>query len=100
MSEWIKIQKRLEDGVEDLFEEVMLLWNDKMNATKDGAWDRFVMECRERYEMGRAQHAGTPGAWESWTFDEFEKNIREELMDYIIYSAARHALPVVTDARR
>jgi hypothetical protein len=100
MSEWIKIEKRLADGVEDLFEEALRLWDDRMNATRDGAWDRFVMECRARYEMGRAQHAGTPSTWESWSFDEFEKNIREELMDYVIYSAAQHARSVTNHARR
>lgn len=91
MSEWHSIERLLPDGVEDLFEEVLLLWNDHMNAGEDGAWVRFVNECKARYEAGRRQHADTDSTWDGWSDDDFAKNIREELIDYVIYAAARNA---------
>ena len=94
MSEWIKIEKQLVAALEDMYEECLLLFNDSMSNDSDGSWDRFKMECRSRYEMGRAEHAASDSTWDNWTDKDFEKNIREELIDYVIYAAARHTLPI------
>lgn len=100
MSEWIKIEKQLGNALEDLFEEILILHNDQRYSKLDNAWEDFKRECRERYEMGRAEHAGKDSAWENWSNDEFAKNIREELIDYIIYAAARNTRPLTNHARR
>ena len=91
MSEWDRIQRHLADSIENMFEEIVLPHNDQMNADADGAWSSFISECRTRYLAGRAQHAGSGTTWDEWSDEDFEKNIREELIDYVIYSAARTA---------
>lgn len=93
MSEWAKIETQLGNALEDLFEEILVLHDDQRYSKTDNAWKDFKRQCQERYEIGRAQHAGADTTWENWSDAEFGKNIREELIDYIIYTAARHTLP-------
>lgn len=100
MSEWQKIENQLANGVEDLYEECLVLWEDKMNRETDGAWSRFVAECKARYEAGRKEHEASSSTWEAWSDDEFAANIREELMDFVIYSAARSNRILTRHARR
>jgi len=94
MTQWIRIEKQLGNALEDLFEEVMVLFNDQQYCEVDNAWDTLKMECRERYEIGRMQHANSDSTWDKWSDDDYAKNIREELLDYLIYAAARHTLPI------
>ena len=100
MSEWQSIENQLANGVEDLYEECLILWSDNMNRDKDGAWSRFVAECKERYEAGRKEHEASASTWEAWSDEEFSANIREELMDFVIYSAAHTNRILTRNARR
>lgn len=94
MSEWLRIEKQLGNALEDMFEEIIMLHNDQRYSKEDNAWEDFKRECQARYETGRAEHAGSGTTWENWTDAEFAKNIREELIDYVIYAAARNTLPI------
>ena len=94
MSEWSKIEQQLGNGLEDVFEEIMLMWNAKM----DGEWKEFVQDCKLRYEKGRKQHEGSSSTWGGWKDEDFAKNIREELIDACIYAAQRNV--TATSKRR
>lgn len=82
MSEWESIEEQLLNGLDDVFMDIMRL---------DGgsAWGAFVADAQKRYEEGRAQHADSDSTWDGWTAVDFDKNIREELIDCVIYAAAR-----------
>lgn len=82
MSEWESIERRLIGGLDSIF--MMILTMDK-----DDRWERFVSDAKQRYETGRAEHAEADSTWEKWEVEEFDKNIREELIDCVIYAAAR-----------
>ena len=80
--EWDAIKSKLENGLDDVFMLIMGLGDDETFLA-------FVDDARERYEKGRAQHAGSDSTWEAWSDGDFAKNIREELIDCVIYAAAR-----------
>lgn len=84
MSEWDAIKRNLENGLDDVFMDIMRL-GDSVE------WSAFVADAQKRYEDGRAQHAESDSTWDNWNAMDFEKNIREELIDCVIYSAARVA---------
>lgn len=87
-AEWNKIEHQLANGLEDLYEELLILWNSKMY---NAGWDEFISECRERYEQGRKQHKDEGSTWEKWSDKDFADNIREEIIDAVIYCAQRNA---------
>lgn len=80
--EWDAIKRNLENGLDDVFMLIVELGDDETFVA-------FVDDARERYEKGRAQHADSDSTWEAWSDDDFAKNIREELIDCVIYAAAR-----------
>jgi hypothetical protein len=87
MSEWERIEERLPSALDWLFTEFILVWNTLMDDSDE--WEQFVDEAKERYERGRTQHAESDSTWEGWTDQEFLNNIREELLDAVIYASAR-----------
>jgi hypothetical protein len=88
MSEWKQIEHHLLSGVDELFMTIIHLGGS--GDTESDAWSDFVDACKERYESGRAEHEASDSTWDGWSDEEFEKNIREELMDAVIYTAARN----------
>lgn len=84
MSEWDAIKRNLENGLDDVFMLIIGLGDVETFRT-------FIEDAHARYEKGRAQHADSDSTWEAWSDDDFAKNIREELIDCVIYAAARIA---------
>ena len=80
--EWDRIKMHLERGLDDVFMEIMRLGD-------ESAWRSFELQASLRYKQGRAQHAGSDTTWENWDDDDFADNIREELIDCVIYATAR-----------
>jgi len=89
MSEWDRIEARIPEALDWLFSTFVLAWNNQMDV--DEEWDKLVADAKARYEKGRAQHAESDSTWEDWTDDQFVANIREELLDAVIYTAMRSA---------
>lgn len=86
-TEWDRIQHELVGGMEDLFNEFMETYNGFIE--KNQHWTSFVTDAKNRYQTGRAQHHADGTSWDTWNDDEFDMNIREEFIDYVIYAAAR-----------
>lgn len=82
MSEWEAIKNQLSNGLDDVFGDIL-------NLDGPDEWDSFVSAARIRYVAGRTQHADSDSTWDAWTSEDFAKNIREELIDCVIYAAAR-----------
>lgn len=91
MSEWDEIADRFILGAEDVFDMLMAIYGHHMMGWTDvdPHIEAFVADAKERYERGKAEHADTGTTWEAWTDHDFAANIREEVMDAIIYAAAR-----------
>jgi hypothetical protein len=87
VSEWDQIESRLPEALDWLFSTFVLAWNNQMEVSEE--WDEFVADAQARYERGRAQHSESASTWDDWTDDEFVANIREELLDAVIYAAMR-----------
>ena len=87
MTEWQSIESRLPHALDSLFLEFISYWNSFIED--DEKWRAFVQHAKDRYEKGRAQHSESDSTWDKWTDDDFAKNIREELLDAVIYEAAR-----------
>ena len=85
MSEWDMIEARIPEALDWLFSTFVLAWNNQMDV--DEEWDKLVADAKARYEKGRAQHAESESTWEGWSEKQFGDNIREELLDAIIYCA-------------
>lgn len=89
MTEWQRIEDNLPHALDSLFLEFISYWNSFIED--DEKWRGFVQHAKERYEKGRAQHTESDSTWDKWTDEEFEANIREELLDAAIYEAERNA---------
>lgn len=89
MREWDQIETRLPTALDWLFSEFIIKWNSYIEH--DDEWEALISDARERYERGRAQHADADSTWDEWSDEDFEQNIREELLDACIYAAARAA---------
>jgi len=88
MTEWQRIEDNLPHALDTLFLEFISYWNSFIED--DEKWQGFVRHARDRYENGRAQHAESDSTWDKWTDEDFAKNIREELLDAVIYEAERN----------
>ena len=84
MSEWSLIEHHLEDALDDVFMTII-----RLGGIDSDEWSVFVADAQKRYEAGRAEHAESDSTWDAWTMEEFVANIREELLDCVIYAAAR-----------
>jgi len=51
--------------------------------------DKFRIDAKRRYEEGRAEHADTFESWDYWTQERFAFEMREELIDAVLYAAAK-----------
>ena len=89
MSEWDRIEARIPEALDWLFSTFILTWNNMMDI--DDEWPLLLADAKARYEKGRAQHAESDSTWADWTDDQFVANIREELLDAVIYTAMRSA---------
>lgn len=91
MSEWDQIEARWIPAIEDVFEEFLSLYSHYAFGEPTDSHNTYVFidVARKRYEQGREQHRNTESTWEAWSDDDYERNILEELMDAIIYAAAR-----------
>jgi hypothetical protein len=49
--------------------------------------DVYLEKARERYQRGAVEHGESGSTWESWTTEDFARNIDEELLDALIYTA-------------
>lgn len=87
MSEWDSIEANLEHALDSLFARFIMVWNQNMDD--DDAWRDFINQAKARYEKGRQQHAESESTWTNWTDADFTANIIEELLDAVIYEAAR-----------
>jgi len=87
MSEWDSIEANLEHALDSLFARFIMVWNQNMDD--DDAWRDFINQAKARYEKGRQQHVESASTWENWTDADFIVNITEELLDAVIYEAAR-----------
>jgi len=87
--EWSDIEANLLTALGVVRRDVVSMTATASVMSEDEFDPYFIGDCKRRYEEGRAEHAGTFESWDHWTQERFTFEMREELIDAVLYAAAK-----------
>lgn len=83
MTKWEEIKPFIDEGLTMVTgEAVMLAIGFNKN---DQRMTRFMQDCEAKFAAGQAEHNDD---WVGWSNDDYRREMREELIDAVIYMAS------------